>query len=152
MSILGMVLREGFSLVIAGIAIGLAAALALTRYLSTLLYAVRPTDPIVYAGVSAVLAAAALAGCYFPSPPRDSGGPGRGSARRVERLSRGRETGTPAQTGPHQKMYFSATCRLRMLPRVPVMTPKLLGLPALVSGFPQLGWLGRLNASKRTCI
>jgi putative ABC transport system permease protein len=62
-----MVMREGLMLSAAGIAAGLMAALLLTRYLETLLYAVRPTDPLVYAAVSAILAAAAMAGCLFPA-------------------------------------------------------------------------------------
>jgi putative ABC transport system permease protein len=62
-----LVLREGFVLAAAGIGIGLVAARALTGYLSTLLYTVKPTDSLVFAGVSAVLAAAAMAGCYFPA-------------------------------------------------------------------------------------
>jgi putative ABC transport system permease protein len=67
LSILQMVLREGLWLAGSGIAAGLLAAVALTRYLSTLLYTVRPTDPVVYASVSAILAAAAVAGCYVPA-------------------------------------------------------------------------------------
>jgi putative ABC transport system permease protein len=66
-SILRMVLGEAMGLAAGGIALGLAAAAALTRYLASLLYAVRPTDLGVYAGVSAVLAAAAIAGCWFPA-------------------------------------------------------------------------------------
>jgi putative ABC transport system permease protein len=66
-SIRRLVLREGCALAVAGIGIGLVAARALTSYLATLLYMVKPTDSIVFGGVSAVLAAAALAGCYFPA-------------------------------------------------------------------------------------
>jgi putative ABC transport system permease protein len=66
-SILRMVLREGLILAGSGIAAGLLAAAALTRYLATLLYTVRPTDTLVYASVSAILAAAAVAGCYVPA-------------------------------------------------------------------------------------
>jgi len=66
-SILRQVIGEGFTLCAAGIAIGLAAALLLTRHLETLLFAIRPTDSLVYGGVSLVLAASALAGCYFPA-------------------------------------------------------------------------------------
>jgi ABC-type antimicrobial peptide transport system permease subunit len=66
-SISGMVLREGLALAAAGIAIGLLAALGLTRYLQTLLFAIRPTDALVYVSVSVVLGAAALAGCYLPA-------------------------------------------------------------------------------------
>jgi predicted permease len=65
--ILGMVLREGMALTTAGIAIGIVASLGLTRYLSSLLYAVKPADPSVFAAVSIVLALAAAAGCYFPA-------------------------------------------------------------------------------------
>jgi putative ABC transport system permease protein len=66
-SILGHVLGEGLVLALIGIGAGLLAALALTRYLATLLYTVRPTDPLVYATVTSILVAAALAGCYFPA-------------------------------------------------------------------------------------
>ncbi|MBZ5727472.1 MAG: ABC transporter permease [Acidobacteriia bacterium] len=65
-SIRRMVLREGLLLALAGIGAGLAAALGLTRYLASLLYAIRPTDALVYAAVSAVLAAA-IAGCFVPA-------------------------------------------------------------------------------------
>jgi ABC-type antimicrobial peptide transport system permease subunit len=50
-----------------GVAIGLGAAFFLTRYLATLLYTIQPTDTLVYTGVSLVLAASAMAGCYFPA-------------------------------------------------------------------------------------
>ena len=66
-SILSMVLREGLLLAAAGIGAGLLAALVLTRYLATLLYTIRPTDPAVYATVIGILAVAAIAGCYFPA-------------------------------------------------------------------------------------
>ena len=66
-SILGQVLREGVLLAAIGIAAGTLAAVALTRYLASLLYAVRPTDPLVYASVASILTAVALAGCYFPA-------------------------------------------------------------------------------------
>jgi putative ABC transport system permease protein len=66
-SILRLVLGEGLALASAGILGGLLAALALTRYLATLLYSVRPTDPLVYSGVTALLALAAAAGCFVPA-------------------------------------------------------------------------------------
>jgi putative ABC transport system permease protein len=65
--ILSMVLREGMALAAGGIAAGIGASLGLTRYLSSLLYAVKPADPAVFAAVTAVLALAAAAGCYFPA-------------------------------------------------------------------------------------
>ncbi len=66
-AILRQVLREGLALCAVGVAIGLGAAFLLTRYLTTLLFAIRPTDTLVYTVVSLVLAASALAGCYFPA-------------------------------------------------------------------------------------
>jgi len=66
-SVSALVLREGLFLALTGIAAGSIAALGLTRYLRTLLFEVRPTDPLVFAGVAAILAAAAAAGCYFPA-------------------------------------------------------------------------------------
>jgi predicted permease len=66
-AIRGMVLREGMLLAAGGIGIGLIAALALTRYLATLLYAVKPADPAVYGAVSVLLAAVAAAGCWIPA-------------------------------------------------------------------------------------
>jgi ABC-type antimicrobial peptide transport system permease subunit len=62
-----LVLREGMTLAATGVAAGVLAALALTRYLSTLLYTVKPTDPAVFAAVSALLVVAAAAGCWFPA-------------------------------------------------------------------------------------
>jgi ABC-type antimicrobial peptide transport system permease subunit len=66
-SILRLVLGEGLWMAGAGIVAGLAAAIVLTRYLASLLYTIRPTDGLVYGAVSAVLFAAALAGCYVPA-------------------------------------------------------------------------------------
>jgi predicted permease len=65
--ILGMVLGEGMMLVAGGIVVGIGASLGLTRYLSSLLYAVKPADPVVFGIVALVLAIAAAAGCYFPA-------------------------------------------------------------------------------------
>ena len=50
-----------------GIVIGLAAAFALTRLMSILLFGVQPTDAITFAGVSAALITAALMACYIPA-------------------------------------------------------------------------------------
>jgi len=62
-----MVVRQGMWLVFLGLALGLPCALALTRGLETLLFEVAPTDPVTFAGVSAVLAGAALVACYVPA-------------------------------------------------------------------------------------
>jgi putative ABC transport system permease protein len=66
-SILRRVLREGLVLCAAGIIAGIGGAALLTRYLASLLYSVRPMDAVVYTGVTLLLAACALAGCYFPA-------------------------------------------------------------------------------------
>jgi putative ABC transport system permease protein len=66
-SILSLVLKEGLRTAGAGIALGLAGALALTRSLQSLLFGVTAHDPIVFAGVAAVLLAVALLACYIPA-------------------------------------------------------------------------------------
>jgi predicted permease len=60
-------LRQGLVLTTAGIALGIAAAIALTRVMSAFLFGVGPMDPVTYAAVSAVLAAAALLATYLPA-------------------------------------------------------------------------------------
>jgi putative ABC transport system permease protein len=65
--ILRNVVRGGLGLSLAGIAVGVGAAMLLTRYLEGLLYGVRPTDPGVFAAVVAVLLLVAAAACYFPA-------------------------------------------------------------------------------------
>ena len=62
-----LVLREGLQLTLAGLAIGLIGAVALTHLLSSMLYAVRPTDPLTFAGVSLFLAGVSLLANYLPA-------------------------------------------------------------------------------------
>jgi len=66
-NILSLILKRGSLLALCGIAVGLVASLALSRLLSSLLFAVRPTDPITFSTVSAVLAAVALTASYIPA-------------------------------------------------------------------------------------
>jgi len=66
-SVLALVIRRGMVLTLAGIAVGLPAALAATRVLTTLLYQVTPSDPSTYAAVTAVLGAVALLASYIPA-------------------------------------------------------------------------------------
>jgi len=66
-SILRMVLSQGLALAIAGIVLGLIAALSLTRVLQGLLFEIQPTDPLTFVGVAVVLALAALVACYIPA-------------------------------------------------------------------------------------
>lgn len=65
--VLKLVIREGLSLTLIGVAVGLAAAFALTRFLGSLLYGVRATDPLNFAGVALLFASVALAACYIPA-------------------------------------------------------------------------------------
>jgi predicted permease len=62
-----MVLRQGALLALGGIAAGLAGALALTRFLRSLLYDVSPSDPFAFAAVAVLLFAVALAASYIPA-------------------------------------------------------------------------------------
>jgi predicted permease len=66
-AILRLVVREGMVLAAAGMAVGLATAVGLTRLMVSLLYGVRPTDPATLAGVSLVLGGIALLACYIPA-------------------------------------------------------------------------------------
>ena len=65
--VLGLVLRQGMLLAAIGLVIGLIAAFSSTRLASTLLYGVNPSDPLIFSGVTVLLAAAAFAACYFPA-------------------------------------------------------------------------------------
>ena len=62
-----LILGNGLKVTLAGIVIGIAAAAALTRYLSTMLYAVRPTDPLTLVGTALLLVAVAMLACYLPA-------------------------------------------------------------------------------------
>ena len=62
-----MFISQGLLLTLIGVACGLAAALALTRLMSSLLFEVKPVDPLTYLLVSAALMAAALLASYLPA-------------------------------------------------------------------------------------
>jgi predicted permease len=62
-----MVLRQGMKMALAGIAVGIGAALALTRVMTSLLYGVEPTDPETFVVVGAALAVTAVVGCWLPA-------------------------------------------------------------------------------------
>jgi putative ABC transport system permease protein len=65
--VLRVVMEQGAKLSLAGVAIGLVAALGLTRLMSTLLYGVKPTDFFTYLSVTAILVFVALAACFLPA-------------------------------------------------------------------------------------
>ena len=65
--VLKLVLRNGMSLALIGVAIGLAGAFALTRLLASLLFQVTPTDKLTFFGVATSLIVVALMACYIPA-------------------------------------------------------------------------------------
>jgi putative ABC transport system permease protein len=65
--VLRMVVRQGMTLVLIGVGLGLVGALALTRVLSTLLFRVGAKDPLTFTLVTAVLALVAFLACYIPA-------------------------------------------------------------------------------------
>ncbi|HEX8775362.1 MAG TPA: ABC transporter permease [Pyrinomonadaceae bacterium] len=65
--VLKLVLRQGMSLVLVGIAAGLLASFAVTRVMANLLYEVSATDPLTFGGVALLLTLVALAACLIPA-------------------------------------------------------------------------------------
>jgi putative ABC transport system permease protein len=65
--VLRLVMAQGLKLSLCGIVIGAAAAFALTRLMTSLLFGVSPTDPLTVTGVAILLVAVALAACYVPA-------------------------------------------------------------------------------------
>jgi predicted permease len=66
-TVLGMVLWQGMTMAVAGLAAGAIAAVGLAHLLSSQLYDTSPVDPLAFASASAVLVAAALLACYIPA-------------------------------------------------------------------------------------
>jgi putative ABC transport system permease protein len=66
-SVLRMVISHGLKLAVAGVAIGLATSLALTRFIGSLLFGVSPTDPLTFAAVAISLTLVAVAACCIPA-------------------------------------------------------------------------------------
>jgi putative ABC transport system permease protein len=65
--VLAMIVGEGMKPALLGAAVGIAAAFALTRLLATLLYGVKPGDPVTFVTMSAILVGVALLACYVPA-------------------------------------------------------------------------------------
>jgi predicted permease len=66
-NVLGLILWEGMRLALIGIAIGVAAALVLTRMMTQMLYGVHATDPGTFIGVAVLLMLVVTAACYIPA-------------------------------------------------------------------------------------
>ena len=65
--ILRLVVRQGLVLALVGVAIGVAGAFGVTRFLKALLFGITPTDPATYAGICVLLLAVAFAACWVPA-------------------------------------------------------------------------------------
>jgi predicted permease len=65
--VLRMVLHQGAKLAGIGVFLGIAASLALTQLMASMLYGVSATDPLTFAGVAFILTIVALAACYIPA-------------------------------------------------------------------------------------
>ena len=65
--VLLMIVKQGGTLILLGLAIGLAGAFALTRLIASLLFGVTAKDPITFGAVAVLLAIVALLACYVPA-------------------------------------------------------------------------------------
>jgi predicted permease len=65
--VLRMVVRQGIALTLIGVAIGIVAALGVTRLISSMIFGVTPYDPLTFVAVAAILSIVALLACYIPA-------------------------------------------------------------------------------------
>lgn len=66
-AILRLIITQGVKLVLVGLVVGLVAAFALTRLLSSLLFGISATNPMTFLGIAALLVVIALLACYIPA-------------------------------------------------------------------------------------
>jgi predicted permease len=67
LAVLRLILQQGMQLVLIGLSLGLAAALAVTHLLKSLLFGVSATDPLTFVGIGLLLTAVALLACWIPA-------------------------------------------------------------------------------------
>jgi putative ABC transport system permease protein len=65
--VLKLILREGLVLAVIGTFLGVTGGLALTRFLSSLLFGISATDPAIYLAASVLLLVVAIAACFWPA-------------------------------------------------------------------------------------
>jgi putative ABC transport system permease protein len=65
--VLSLIMKNGLALVLTGIAIGIAGALALTRFLTTLLFGVTPTDSVTFVVVGIIFFVIAMIASLIPA-------------------------------------------------------------------------------------
>jgi macrolide transport system ATP-binding/permease protein len=66
-NVLGMVLRQGITLTLIGVAFGVVATFGATRLISSMIFGVSPYDPLTFVAVAAILSIVALLACYIPA-------------------------------------------------------------------------------------
>jgi putative ABC transport system permease protein len=66
-AVMRLVLGRGALLALVGLGLGLAVAVGVTRLMASLLFGVSATDPVIFVGVAAALAAVAMLACYVPA-------------------------------------------------------------------------------------
>jgi ABC-type antimicrobial peptide transport system permease subunit len=65
--VLGLVVRQGMTLTLVGLGLGIAGAIGATRLMRGLLYQTQPLDPVTFVSVPVILAVVALLACYLPA-------------------------------------------------------------------------------------
>jgi putative ABC transport system permease protein len=66
-TVLGMILKQGLTLTGVGLAAGIAGSFVVNRALASMLFNVRPNDPVTLAGVSGLIALVAVLACVIPA-------------------------------------------------------------------------------------
>jgi ABC-type antimicrobial peptide transport system permease subunit len=66
-NVLSLIMKNGLTLVLAGIVIGIGSAIVLTRFLATLLFGIEPTDSVTFVVVSAVFFVVAMIAALIPA-------------------------------------------------------------------------------------